>query len=682
MSPSTARHCLLSFLAWMSGLFISVSAQTIPPDFPKGVKRTWYSFGQGPGDYTILQIDRGRQVTVTAKPGSSSSMVTTWYSLHPYDRAWLENIYLWLDQQRTPPEGSAAGSMVLAPANPNRFRIHDPVITDAISTKWNKLVVASYLWWWHDLNYLLIEDGKDREDQLEFLIEALDDTFDKDVDATIHDFAAFQASLKACFEKTYGGLAGFSVLEQALVSPEVLHQQVRGVDLAMLGVVVLNGSREYGGRVALLDVSETGKIEFIHNGNLVVGQLTLVDPSQDRRRQLGPIAWKIEILNEASLPGDYAKGATEFYLDPGKRGTLWLVRPCRYSAKEFAHQPAPTIPAPDMSIYLPKSDPQSPPPVFKRNPYFFNEYHSVSGFEAPRRQGAITRKWTDANGRSTEARFVGFGRRGLAEPAGISIDPGTGPIFLNLEQLGAPDAAFVRFLALDQVTEYGRELGAKAGTLTYYLNSPEGPVYEVKVHYGNNQCLATVRELETKDGDEEKGIVEKAREFVFGSGGYTLAVDYERFAYKTTDGAGTKRFLPEDLKSRIHHSTFVTGQPQNIVTWINRAALVEHLGLPCRVMVDLEKVQLAAPGFNGAGKVALFSRHEATFVWKMLCSDSAVPGSSLMQSFKPFADAWYAGSIIPMDVRMVHSLNPALSIRLQLVDYDFNTPAPEVTGLE
>ena len=103
---------------------------------------------------------------------------------------------------------------------------------------------------------------------------------------------------------------------------------------------------------------------------------------------------------------------------------------------------------------LPKSDPQSPPPVFKRNPYFFNEYHSVSGFEAPRRQGAITRKWTDANGRSTEARFVGFGRRGLAEPAGISIDPGTGPIFLNLEQLGAPDAAFVRFLALDQVTEY------------------------------------------------------------------------------------------------------------------------------------------------------------------------------------------------------------------------------------
>jgi hypothetical protein len=183
--------------------------------------------------------------------------------------------------------------MVLAPANPNRFRIHDPVITDAISTKWNKLVVASYLWWWHDLNYLLIEDGKDREDQLEFLIEALDDTFDKDVDATIHDFAAFQASLKACFEKTYGGLAGFSVLEQALVSPEVLHQQVRGVDLAMLGVVVLNGSREYGGRVALLDVSETGKIEFIHNGNLVVGQLTLVDPSQDAAGSSGPLRGRL-----------------------------------------------------------------------------------------------------------------------------------------------------------------------------------------------------------------------------------------------------------------------------------------------------------------------------------------------------------------------------------------------------
>lgn len=686
MSCVIARFGFLLLFIFVSGAFTPIGAQTIPPEFPKGVKRTWISFPGGAREYTITRVVRNSDVTVSSDPEGRSQRTTQWAMLHPYDRGWLESVYLWMDQQRPGTGNQPAGAFVAPPVNPPRLNIGNPVLSARYGQNGNrKFLIASFLWWWHELGYLQIEEGKDAEEQMEFLIEMLDETFKEDAGFGIYDFAAFQVSLKGCFDRIYSGLGGFSVLEHSFVAPEILHHHVQGADLALLGVFVVNGNDEWVDRIALLEVSDTGKIEFIHRGNRVVGQLELVDPQQDRRRKLGSIAWQIRILNESALPDEYRKGETEIYLDPEKRLSLWLVRPGKYAAKEFAIHPVPPIPAPDMSIHLPKTDPQiapTTPTAFKRNPAFFVSRHHLSGLTAPRFQLQMKRMWTDANGRSIEARFVGFERPNPLEPSGIKIDPGAGPVFLKLEQLGAADLAFVRFLAVDQATQFQWEMGVRAGRLTYHLTPAEGPGYEVKINFGNNQCIATVQEIETSGGSEEKGLVEKARELVLGPDVYTLAVDYERFAYKTSVGNGTKKLLPEDLNSKLYAPRPGDGKPDNLLSWINRAAPVEHMGLPCRAMVDLQKIGFAAPGYTGAGKVAIFPAHGATFVWKLLCADPAVPGSSLLRAFQPFAESWYAGSLIPMEIRMVHSLNSDLSVRLQLVDYDFTVPAPEVEGLE
>lgn len=681
----------LPLIAISGGLVLLVSessAQSIPPDFPRGVKRVWYSFGGKQQEFVIVDVIRGQSVTVAPDLTSTQRGTSQWGSLHPFDRAWLENAFLWGEQQNAL-AGNASTNVVPVPVNPDRTLIGGPALSEfyggAASSR--HYLVALYLWWWHELGFLEIEPGKDPQDQLKLLMKKVDDSFKREESLNLYQAADFEKALRDLFAELHPENGGFSFLRSEYLCPEFLHHHTRGVDLTLLGVWQFARGQKYVDLVAVIDVSETGRIEFIHRGNRVVGQLIPVTSAHRSYRDFivngrmwnkDPVAWEIQILNENLLPLDYQKGETQFFVDATNRLPLWVVHPSKYTAKQFVGTPAPPVPA--MPVTLPDPGPQEKPkPVtttkVDRDQEFFLTRRKV-GRRTTSRTAFVPalRTWKDLGGRTIEARFVDFERSIDGSLLAIVATAG-GKASLSVSQLSPADVVYLNFVLFDR---RARELPPlRSGSLTYLLESAKAGGFEIKIHYGNLRCRTTVRMVPGARQKDEEDLLEKARDLVLGEDEYRLDVDYPLFAYRASGANAPNPLTAEDLIVNLPGATLGKPEPDDFLALYRKADSSEHLGLPCRVMLDLEKPGLSGPGFTGAGKVAAFSTEESMFVWKILCNDPNVPGSSLLQSLKPFAEKWYEGGVIPMDVRMTHKLDPEASVRLQLTGNDFTTGAPE-----
>ncbi len=681
------NRCIFHVLV-VTGAFLSQSmAQTLPPEFPKGIKRTWHSFGGKQQEFVIIDVLRDQSVTVAPDLASSQRGSSSWNSLHPVDRAWLQNAFLWRDQQNAG-AGNASANIVPFPANPDRTLIGGPAISEfyGSAAASPKYLVALYLWWWHELGYLQIDRRKGEEDQLEFLMEKVDDAFKREDSLNFNQSAGFEKALRDFFAEVYPDTGGFSFYESVNLSPESLHHHTRSGDLTLMGVREFTRGQKYADFIAVIDVSENGRIEFIHDGNRIIGQMNPVTPAHPSYRDFSrsgwgwsndPATWEIKILNEPMLPLDYQKGETQFFVDAMNRLSLWIVRPCKYTAKQFVGTPAPPVPAMPVALPDPRETPKSEikQPV-ARDPQFFitrrrTFYREVSSPPlAP-----ASRTWTDLSGRTIDARFAAFDR---AVDGSLIAKVATtgGPASLTVSQLSSVDVAYLTFLSFDRKLNQAPPL--RSGTLSYRIESAKAGSFEIKIHYGNLQCQVVVRPIKDSNTKDE-GLLDKARNLVLGDDEYRLEIDYPLFTYRTTSTAAPTPMKPEDLVVNLPGNLFGKPAPDDIVTWVFRANPAEHGGLPCRLMLDLEKRGLAGPGFTGAGKMAVFSTEESMYVWKILCNDPGVPASALLQSMKPFADKWYEAGVIPMDVRMTHLLDPQASVRLQLTGYDFSVAPPELS---